>query len=447
MIPLAQVRTTCRVCPDAQRLFPVFSLGDICVSNFLDPHDLDPPTAPLALGLCRRCSLVQLQNTVPFDFLFRHYWYRSGVNETMVAELRDVVDAALRRVPVFPRDVVLDIGANDGTLLEGYHIYPIHPPVRPHRLAFEPARNLIGPCMAHAESGWDDAFPPEPKHAIWSNYGQIKIITAIAMAYDLEDPNAFVHGLKTLLHPDGVCILQFQDLASMLTGNAFDNICHEHLEYYTLHSLQRLLAHNDLVVYEVEPRAINGGSLRCYIGHKRPVPPWVTTRQLRPSVLDQLDREEAAGLIEPLDIEHAFKKFAVRVEEIRQQVRTIVEATRDISTSDPALYGGKCDAYGASTKGNTLLQYICLDHRLIGRIVERSPEKVGKVTAGTRIPIISEAEWRDAPAGVTLVPIWQFKEGILVRERRYLEQGGTLVFPLPYVVGHTNAEMLKELAR
>ena len=93
-MPLAEIRTTCRVCPGTQRLYPVFSLGNICVSNFLDPHDPDPPTAPLSLGLCQRCSLVQLMDTVPFDFLFRYYWYRSGINETMVAELRDVVDAA-----------------------------------------------------------------------------------------------------------------------------------------------------------------------------------------------------------------------------------------------------------------------------------------------------------------------------------------------------------------
>ncbi len=434
MLPTS--RTTCRVCPQEVRLQEVFSLGDICISNFLDPDALDPPAAPLTLAVCPSCSLVQLTDTVPFDYLFRHYWYQSGINEAMVTELRDVVLAATARAPVGPTDHVIDIGANDGTLLESYKFFLPH--LHPIRMAYEPARNLFKELREHCETAYNDPFPPAEHHTSWAYLqGGAKVITAIAMAYDLDDPNRFVHGIKRALHPEGVCVIQFQDLAGMLAANAFDNICHEHLEYYTLHSLQRLLAHNDLVVYDVQKRDINGGSLRCYIGHKDPAPAW--GRYPAETVLQQLDVEDKAGLIDPLDVIHAFTKFNRRVEEVRKQVTAIIDAAR--------AHEGRCDAYGASTKGNTLLQYLGLGNGFIDRIVERSPAKFGKVTAGTRVPIISEEEWRKDPAAVTLVPIWQFRDGIVKREATYIKDGGTLVFPLPYVVGYAHPKTLEDLAR
>lgn len=439
MLPTS--RTTCRVCPHEVRLEEVFSLGDICISNFLDPDALDPPAAPLTLAVCPHCSLVQLTDTVPFDYLFRHYWYQSGINETMVAELRDIVLKATALVPICPSDHVIDIGANDGTLLDAYKFFLVSR--HPIRMGYEPARNLFKELQEHCESPYNDPFPPTEHHTSWSYLsGGAKIITAIAMAYDLEDPNHFVQGIKRALHPDGVCIIQFQDLASMLKANAFDNICHEHLEYYTLHSLQRLLAHNDLKVYDVETRDINGGSLRCFIGHKNP-PTWVVPHAGldvgTERVLAQLDVEDKAGLIDPLDIIHAFRKLAAAVDIIKRQTLTIVQAARK--------HDGHCDAYGASTKGNTLLQYFGLDYTHIDRIVERSPEKYGKVTAGTRIPIINEEAWRLRPAAVTLVPIWQFREHIIKREDTYIHDGGTLVFPLPYVVGYAHPKTLEDLTK
>lgn len=434
MLPTS--RTTCRVCPDEVRLQEVFSLGDICISGFLDPGALDPPKAPLTLAVCPSCSLVQLTDTVPFDYLFRHYWYQSGINEAMVEELRHVVLHATKRVPVGPTEHVIDIGANDGTLLEAYQFF--FQTRHPIRVAFEPAHNLFRDLQEHTESAYNNPFPPRDTAPMWEHVGEgAKVITAIAMAYDLDDPNHFIHGIKQALHPEGVCVIQFQDLAGMLAANAFDNICHEHLEYYTLHSLMKLLGHNDLVVYDVEDRVINGGSLRCYIGHKD-APSWVTAEGTH-AVLRQLDTEDKAGLIDPLDVVHAFQKFERRIAEIREQVHAIVHAARS--------HDDKCDAYGASTKGNTLLQYFGLDHTLIDRVVERSPAKFGKVTAGTHIPIISEEEWREASAAVTLVPIWQFRSGIVIREATYINDGGTLVFPLPYVVGCANAEKIKELAK
>jgi NDP-4-keto-2,6-dideoxyhexose 3-C-methyltransferase len=415
-------RNTCRVCPNDVTLTPVLNLGSICISTFLAADAPDSERATLALGVCPSCSLVQLFDTVPFDTLFRHYWYRSGINETMVKELRAVVLAATQRAPVSANDTVIDIGANDGTLLSAYRFF--YQGYKPKRVAFEPARNLFRDLQEHCEEAYCDPFPPSAGH--WPHLEPAKVITAIAMAYDLEDPNAFIHAVKMSLHDDGVFVVQFQDLAGMLTSRAFDNICHEHLEYYTLHSFSELCKHNDLIVWDVEATPINGGSLRLFIGHKKPVPPWAVEGRPGLRVLHQIEREAKAGLLDPLDIELGFRKFARALDENRAQLDATFDQARD--------RGHAIDGYGASTKGNTLLQYFGLDHTAVRCIAERSPAKVGLVTPGTRIPITTEAVWRDDPAPLTLVPIWQFKDAILERERAYLERGGRFLFPLPSVV-------------
>jgi NDP-4-keto-2,6-dideoxyhexose 3-C-methyltransferase len=419
-------RTTCRVCPNHAPLTPVLDLGYLVISTFVAPDaTAPPPAAPLRLGVCHACSLVQLMETVPFDQLFRHYWYKSGINETMVKELTQVVFEGIQRVNVQPMDYVLDIGANDGTLLSAYRT--LCGSRVPQRIGFEPAYNLTETLRPHTELCITEAFPPRNDASLQAYCPDgIKIITAVAMAYDLEDPNRFAHGVKELLHQDGVCILQFQDLVSMLEMHAFDNICHEHLEYYTLRSVQKWLAHNDLVVYEVQRTAINGGSLRLFIGHKHPVPHWAEHTNTD-SVLAELDREDEAGLLDIDTIGLAFSRLQQSIERGTAQVQATIEMARD--------QGHVVDGYGASTKGNTLLQVFGLDSTHIRQIAERSPDKDGLVTAGSRIPIVSEKTWRDAPAPVTLVPIWQFRKHVLKREKQYLEKGGEFLFPLPQVTG------------
>lgn len=422
-------RSTCRVCPNDVELTSVLDLGPVHISAFPLPAarrrqerpliaQLADPV-PLHLLRCPRCTLVQLAHTVSPRLLYHTYWYRSGVNETMVAELKDIATAACRRLryPLGATDAVLDIGANDGTLLAHYKGLCGYAPMR---VAYEPAEtfaadlenrdvtDLVRPvCFPEHSTDGLTAYVPNG----------FKIITSIAMVYDLEDPNAFVHAVAELLAPDGVWVVQFQDLAGMLETGAFDCVCHEHLEYYTLHSFMEILKHNNLVVMEAERRDINGGSLRCYIGHRGYSPPWVNTQ----SVLSQLAREDKAGLLDEDTIVTAFTAFERRMQETKRQLIAVLNATT-----------GPVDGYGASTKGNTLLQLFGLSQR-IRQIAERSPAKVGRVTVGTEIPIVSEAVWRAEPAGVTLVSIWQFREAVLAREAGYLSAGGQMLFPLPRV--------------
>ncbi len=408
--------TECRVCPDHVVLDPVLHLGPNAPSTFLDPDEQAPlPDTPLDLARCPECTLVQLRHTLPAELLFRQYWYQSGINEVMWRELGDVVTAACARVRVNAADLVLDIGANDGTLLSTYS------GIRPTRLAFEPAQNLQAALERHTDKIFPDFFPPK------TNQGLIPVkykhIFAIAMFYDLDDPNAFVHVVKQLLHPDGVFIVQLQDLAGMLETTAFDCICHEHVEYYSLYALERTLKHNALKVYDVEPRAINGGSIRCYIGHAERQPPWAARATGVGRVLAQLSREDKMGLHDADMIALRFQQFGRRIARVRETLQALVAAAHHL--------GQPVDGYGASTKGNTLLQVCGLDATKIRQIAERSPAKVGKVTVATRIPIVSEEAWRQDPAPVTLVPIWQFREAVLEREAAYLQGGGQFLFPLP----------------
>jgi SAM-dependent methyltransferase len=403
-------RNTCRSCQTVLGE-SLLNLGRVCLNDFPDT-----PVgarrlrgAPLDLVICPGCGLVQLRHTADPQYLYRdQYWYHSGINETMRAELADVV-AGIRRVfgplrPEAPQLAVLDIGANDGTLLHSW-------PDKTFRVAVEPCLKFRPILERVAHTTYAEYFPL-PASLMRDLAGGFDVITAIAMCYDLEDPVAFFRAIRQLLRPEGVAVIQFQDLLQMVQRTAFDNICHEHLEYYSLTTLLPILRRTGLHAVGVETRAINGGSLRVYLMPDRTGYP----EGEGAGVVDQIERE--ARQLTPA----ALTEFAWRVNEIRQHLHAVVTQ---------ASQHGPVDWYGASTKSNTLLQACGLSVREIRQAVERSPEKWGRYTAGTLIPIVSEERWRHDPAPVTVVGIWQFREAILQRESAYLRNGGRFFFPLP----------------
>ena len=407
-----RAHVTCRVCPDDIPLTTVVDLGEICVSAFPAQPLPDPLRAPLRLGRCPTCTLVQLFETVDPALLYGgQYWYQSGVNEMMVEELRSVVLMAMARVAILADDRVLDIGANDGTLLSKY-------PECVHRVAVEPSPTFADALRLRASEVHERFFPPPQLNRLSPHGETYAAITSIAAFYNVEDPNAYVHAIKQLLAPDGIWIVQLQDLLGMLEQAAFDNICHEHVEYYTLYSLQQLLRINALTVWDVERRAINGGSLRLYIGHAEHEPSWARTHH----VLDQLKREDARDLMNSRYVPPLFQRFEDQIGERRSMCRAVLQRAKA---------RGPIDGYGASTKGNTLFQVFGIDHTDIRQIAERSPTKVGRVTVKSHIPIVSEEDWRKDPAPLTLCSIWQFRRGVIQREAKYLADGGSFAFPLP----------------
>lgn len=406
----------CRSC-GSQKLEDVLSLGELYVSAFIDEDEQkDMKKYPLDLVLCNEksggCGLLQLRHAVPSELMYKNYWYRSGTNQTMTDALYDIVSAAKK--VAFPQagDFVIDIGANDGTLLSAYAGSDAR------RVGFEPAKNLVPVAAVNAEKiindffnfgAWEREFPGK----------KAKIITAIAMFYDLDEPNKFVADVARCLDKNGVFIIQMSYLPLMLAQNDFMNICHEHLEYYSLLALENLLKRHDLEVFDAETNDINGGSFRIFIKNKHGGTAIKIPAGASGHVEKMRNNEKRLGL----NGKKPYDDFVRRVEDIKKR-------TVDFIKSESAR-GKRTYVYGASTKGNTLLQYYGLGAAEIPFAAERSQYKWGKKTVGSLIPIISEEQARAEKPDYFLVLPWHFLEEFKEREKEFLASGGKFIVPLP----------------
>jgi len=391
-------RTTCRLC-GASDLCEVFSLGDQYINDFVPPERIGKGLkAPLDLVMCDRCSLLQLRHTAPQELLYsRYYWYRSGVTDTMRRALRDITQEIEEMVPLAEGDVVLDIGANDGTMLAQYTAKGIR------KVGCEPADNLVEMLRKNADYVMHDFWDYERYMELaghWG-FGKAKVITAIGMFYDLENPNKFIRDARRALTDDGVFVAQLMCLTPMLEKNDTGNICHEHLEYYSLDSLKYLFETNGLEMFKIEENDVNGGSYRIFARHYRGngIP-----------YDEKITRDDILA-------------FADRVRDNRNRCVAFIK--------EEVAKGKTVYVYGASTKGNVILQYYGFDHTLITAAAERSPEKWGKYTIGTWIPIVSEEEARKAQPDYFLVLPWAFFGEFYERERKWRERGGKFIVPLP----------------
>lgn len=411
----------CRSCRSGS-LTQVLDLGSHYLSDFTEDGESPHPAVPLTLLLCEGCGLAQLSHSAPREWMYQEYWYRSGTNPAMVAALQDVVGGARMhlRDGLEAGDTVIDIGANDGTLLAQY---PLLGHSGLHRIGWDPAGNLHSLLQENCEELVGDFFPCERGKWVGGELPSAAIITSIAMFYDLEDPLGFAREVGRFLSPGGVWVIQVGDLRSMVEQNAFDAICHEHLEYWSLTSLFHLLKRAGFLILGVERNAVNGGSLRVYagpLGTGAKISAWDANRMMGELVL-----EERARLKE----RETYQRLQERVWQIAHLVKKTVHQA--------VFHLGPVDLYGASTKGNTLLQLFGLAHPEIRWAIERSPAKWGKKTVGTKIPIVSEEQGRAGGGELGVAPLWlvgpwHFREGILERERAYLKEGGILLFPLPW---------------
>ncbi len=345
---------------------------------------------------CPICGMVQLSHTVERDTLYKHYWYKSAVTETMRAALKNVVDDAMYFVNLEDGDHVMDIACNDGELLSNYPTWVRRIGVDPSNVADDAVRT--GATIIH------DYFPMQrsPLAPV-----PMKIITAIACFYDLDDPVGFLREVKRWLHPDGLFVLQHQGSEDMLACNGVDNIVHEHLLYPSLEQMRLMLESVGLKIASWSQQPINGGSSRMIVQHAKQVPYQFTGihpyKRLSPTYL---------------------RAFADKAEANKDD---LLQFLRIEKQSGKRIYG-----YAASTKFNTLSQYYGLGPDLITAIGERSPEKIGQYTV-TGIPIVSEDEMRAAKPDVLVICAWQFADAFAQRERALLQAGTIMVAPLPYV--------------
>jgi SAM-dependent methyltransferase len=411
------IRLLCRACNSAELYRQIINLGKQFVVDFPE-HDVDRNSliaAPLSLMLCDNCKLLQLSADVNPDRLYRKFWYRSGISEVMRKALHDIVNMARYVVDLADDDSVLDIGCNDGTMLEMYN----NPAIT--RVGCDPATELVAEAMANGrcEVTCPDYFTAKNVELC----APYKVITAIACFYDMNDPWQFLFDCKQVLHNDGVLILQFNYLKSMLEQNAFDNICHEHVTYFLISTLEPLIEKAGLEIQGVQTNDVNGGSIRFYITHAgRPLP----SPKVKPEIRMQLyGRYQALKLEETqmqLDTPMPYTAFSQRMIRICSILQDYLHVCRDKGV---ATY-----AYGASTRGTTLLQTAEIGPDLIRGAAERDKHKVGKMMVGSWLPIVSEEEARKTAQQFVMLP-WHFREGILVREEPWVKNGGKFLIPLP----------------
>ena len=400
----------CRVCGNT-KLVSILDLGVQSLSGrFPGKDEPDPPKAPLELVKCMGgCGLVQLQHSVESGELYTNsYGYRSGLNQAMASHLKDMVEHIQEMVGLCKEDVVIDIGSNDATLLKYYD-----ETIGMQRIGIDPLGWKYLDFYTKDIRLISDYFSAENYFSVYTHKKKAKVITSIAMFYDLEAPMDFVKDIKKILHPEGVWILEQSYMPMMLEMNSFDTICHEHLEYYSLKQIDWMLKRNGLRMIDVEFNDTNGGSFRVYVCHEE------ASFKINEEKIQTILKEE-----ERFDSMQPFEEFKKNVFQMKENLGLLLES---ILIRNKTVY-----VYGASTKGNVLLQFCGIDQRLITAAAERNTEKWSSRTS-TNIPIVSEEEAREAKPDYFLVLPWHFKKGFIEREEEFLNSGGKFIFPLPRI--------------
>ncbi len=413
---ICQKRTTCRIC-GSDKLTPVLDLGEQCLASVFaagEPPEWLKQPYPLELVRCADpdgCGLVQLGHSIAPQVLYRHYGYRSGVNEIMRRNLTDIAQTAEQMVSLRAGDTVCDIGCNDGTFLEALSTKGVD------KLGIDPAENVIRFARNKGIDVVCDFFS-RPVYEKARPGVKAKIMASIAMFYDLDDPGGFVRDIAAVLADDGVWVMEMAYFPFMLKNNSFDAICHEHLEYYCLRQLEWLLDRYHLNIHRVKFNNINGGSIRLFIRKAAAGPvPEVTLRALK-----QIRKKEASLR---LDTHLPYEAFYQSALAIRQDLKCLLDNIRE--------KGKTVYAYGASTKGNTILQFCDIDNRLVRKAADRNPDKWSSRTPATHIEIISEQQAREEKPDYFLVLPWSFISVFKKREAAFLQQGGKFILPLPTV--------------
>ena len=404
--PCSQIRR-CRV-TGSNHLVSVLHLGYQALTGVFPESASQPVTmGPLELVWCPVSGLLQLNHSYdPSEMYGNNYGYRSGLNQSMVRHLEAKVRRLQALIPLRGGDVVLDIGSNDATLLKAYRCdglerVGIDPTAEKFRQFYTSDMHLVSDFFTQAN--FERVSPRKAR-----------IVTSIAMFYDLEDPVEFARQIAAILDDDGVWHFEQSYMPSMLRTNSYDTICHEHLEYYSVAVVKNVVEAAGLELLGVQMNAVNGGSFAVTAAKKG------SRYQTDSAMINWLlEQEKRMGLHTP----RPFRIFEERVFRHREDLRRLVTA---LVQDGKTILG-----YGASTKGNVLLQFCGLGPEEIPAIADVNPEKFGRVTPGTHIPIISEEEARALDPDFFLVLPWHFKSGIVEREREFLECGGKMIFPFP----------------
>ena len=406
---------SCRICGNIE-LDLIFDLGEMALTGvFPKTKDENVPSGPLTLVKCREsisdnfCGLVQLKQSYNPKLMYgQNYGYRSGLNDSMVSHLQNKVKKTLNLVTLNLDDIVVDIGSNDSTLLQAYSKN------QKSLIGFDPTGEKFFKYYPSHITLIQDFFSAKAfKNKI--GHKKAKIITSIAMFYDLEKPIEFVRDVHEILADDGIWVFEQSYMPSMLEVNAFDTICHEHLEYYRLKQIQWMMKKVGFKIIDIELNQSNGGSFS------------VTVAKSASSIPESQDvtrlllEEKKKGL----STNKPYDEFRNRVFSFKSDIRKLLDKIHN--------QNGLILGYGASTKGNVLLQFADITSKDIPYIGEVNTDKFGCYTPGTRIPIISEEEARKMNPDYFFVFPWHFKDFILAKEKSNPKESTSLLFPLPLI--------------
>lgn len=402
--------THCRV-SGSDNLIPVLNLGNQELTGvFPKAKSQRVSSGPLELVWSPESQLLQLSHSFSMEEMYgENYGYRSGLNQSMVNHLATKVGNLQKRVRLNDGDCVIDIGSNDATTLKSYDVRNLR------RVGVDPTGVKFAAFYPEDITLIPDFFPtPALKQAVGRS--KVKIITSIAMFYDLEEPIAFARAIAETLDREGIWHFEQSYMPSMIRMNSYDTICHEHLEYYSLHCVQYVLERAGLKILDVQMNGVNGGSFAVTAAHKgsrlkanRVLVDWLLEQEIRMR----------------FDTPSPFREFEERTYAHRKSLRSLIDA---LNSDNKKVFG-----YGASTKGNVVLQFCRFTERDLPVIAEINPDKFGAFTPGTHIPIVSDKDAAAMRPDYYLVLPWHFKDSIVRREQAFLAAGGKLIFPFPEI--------------
>lgn len=398
----------CRICGN-KNLISIIDLGELCFTGvFPKSADEFVPKGRLELVKCHGngfCGLLQLRHSFDMGLLYgKNYGYRSGLNPSMVRHLLQLANKATNLVNLAEGDVIIDIGSNDGTLLNAF------PPDKYQLIGIDPTGEKF-------KKYYRDDIKLIPSFFSLENVKQIakkeaKIITSIAMFYDLEDPLTFMKDIYDLLDDRGIWLFEQSYTPKMILNGAYDAICHEHLDYYCLKQIKWMTDMVGFKITDIQFNNVNGGSFCIAVSKKG---------------------KEADRLNEYLTLENklgfdAIERFESFEKKVKRHKLELNNFLRELKEAGKLVIG-----YGASTKGNVILQYCGIDTELLPYIAEVNEDKFGRFTPGSKIKIISDKDAMTMSPDYLLVLPWHFKEFIIEKEEQFLKKNGKLIFPLPYI--------------
>ena len=398
----------CRLCY-SNKLKPLIDFGSICLSSAFPYKNLKyKKIIPMIFGICKNCRSVQLLHNYDLKELYNNdYGYRSGINQSMIDHLTNITNDIKKIIKFKIGDYVLDIASNDATLLKSYKFSKIN------YVGIDPTINKYKKFYPKNFKTKSTLFSKN-KYLNLSNKKKAKVITSIAMFYDVQNPNEFVSDIKDILSKNGIWVMEMYYLPILLKYNAYDSICHEHITYFSLNQINYLCEKNNLKIFKVSLNSMNCGSIRYFICH----------RDAR-FKLDYNSLNKCKKLEKILDQDSCFYNFKKRIKFLSKKLNLII---KNLNKRKKTIH-----VYGASTKGNISLQYSKLSVKDISFVADRNPLKWNRKMPGSNIPIISEASSRAKNPDYYLVLPWHFKKGFIKREKKFLAKGGKLIFPLPKI--------------